>query len=69
MVIHRYSRWDGTQERELSTNDMIDQLSEQILEGDDLRGALRRMMERGGKLPNGERGMGMRACVSAASAT
>ena len=60
MVIHRYSRWDGTQERELSPQDMIDQLSEQILEGDDLRGALRRMMERGGKLPNGERGMGMR---------
>jgi len=60
MVIHRYSRWDGTQERELSTQDMMDQLSEQILEGDDLRGALRRMMERGGKLPNGERGMGMR---------
>ena len=60
MAIHRYSRWDGTQERELSPQDMIDQLSEQILEGDDLRGALRRMMERGGKLPNGERGMGMR---------
>ncbi len=60
MVIYRYSRWDGSQNVEFpSTEDLIDRLSEQILQGDDLRGALRRMMQRGFQDAQGQRGMGM----------
>ena len=60
MVIYRYSRWDGSQNVEFpTTEDLIDRLSEQILQGDDLRGALRRMMQRGFQDAKGQRGMGM----------
>ena len=60
MVIYRYSRWDGSQNVEFpTTEDLIDRLSEQILQGDDLRGALRRMMQRGFQDSKGQRGMGM----------
>ena len=60
MVLWRYSRWDGTQESELSSQELIDQLSDQILHGDNLGQAMRRMMERGMTRPDGQRGMGMR---------
>ena len=60
MTLYRYSRWDGSQEEELSSQDLIDRLSDQILEGDSLRSAMRRLMERGTQLPNGRRMMGMR---------
>ena len=60
MAIYRYSRWDGSQNVEFpSTEDLIDHLSEQILQGDDLRGALRRMMQRGFQDARGQRGLGM----------
>ena len=60
MTLYRYSRWDGSQEEELSSQELIDRLSDQILEGDSLRSAMRRLMERGTQLPNGRRMMGMR---------
>ncbi len=60
MAIYRYSRWDGSQNVEFpSASDLIDHLSEQILQGDNLRGALRRMMQRGFQDAKGQRGMGM----------
>ncbi len=60
MVVYRYSRWDGSQNVDFpSTEDLIDHLSEQILQGDDLRGALRRMMQRGFRDAQGQRGLGM----------
>ncbi len=60
MVIYRYSRWDGSQNVEFpTTDDLIDHLSEQILQGDDLRSALRRMMQRGFQDAQGQRGLGM----------
>ena len=60
MAIYRYSRWDGSQNVAFpSTDDLIDRLSEQILQGDDLRGALRRMMQRGFQDAEGRRGLGM----------
>ena len=60
MAIYRYSRWDGSQDVAFpSTEDLFDKLSEQILQGDDLRGALRRMMQHGIERPQGQRGMGM----------
>ena len=60
MTLYRYSRWDGSQEEELSSHELIDRLSDQILDGDSLRSAMRRLMERGTQLPNGCRMMGMR---------
>ena len=60
MAIYRYSRWDGSQDVAFpSAEDLFDKLSEQILQGDDLRGALRRMMQHGIERPQGQRGMGM----------
>ena len=60
MTLYRYSRWDGSQEEEISSQELIDRLSDQILDGDSLRSAMRRLMERGTQLPNGRRMMGMR---------
>ena len=59
MVTYRYSRWDGSQDVALpTTDDLFDRLSEQILQGDDLRGALNRMM-RHGMRGEGQRGAGL----------
>ena len=59
MAIYRYSRWDGSQEVPIpTTDDLFDRLSEQILQGDDLRGALNRMM-RHGMRGEGQRGAGL----------
>ena len=59
MSIYRYSRWDGSQAVEIpTTDDLFDRLSEQILQGDDLRGALNRMM-RYGMRGEGQRGQGL----------
>jgi uncharacterized protein with von Willebrand factor type A (vWA) domain len=60
MVHYRYSRWDGSQLGEMTATDMSDQLTEQILEGDSLQQAMRRMMDRGMVRPDGRRGEGMR---------
>ena len=60
MVRYRYSRWDGSQEGEISSHDLMDQLTDSILEGNDLRHAMRQMLEHGAELPNGKRMEGMR---------
>lgn len=60
MVHYRYSRWDGSQFDEMSTQDMIDKLTDQILDGDSVNQAMRRMMDRGMTMPNGRRMEGMR---------
>ena len=60
MVRYRYSRWDGSQEKEISSHDLMDQLTDSILEGNDLRRAMRQMLEHGAELPNGKRMEGMR---------
>ena len=59
MVHYVYSRWDGTQDVDLSSEQIIDELSEQILEGGDLSSVLRRMMRHGADLPQGRRMMGL----------
>lgn len=59
MAIYRYSQWDGSQDvAPPSADDLFDRLSEQILQGDDLRGALNRMM-RHGMRGEGQRGAGL----------
>ena len=56
-----YSRWDGTQTGfDLEASDLFDEMSDDLLQNGDLRGALRRLMERGATDPNGERMQGLR---------
>ncbi|MSQ28817.1 MAG: VWA domain-containing protein [Dehalococcoidia bacterium] len=47
MLGYKYSGWDGTQTLELDAEDILDALSDDILEQGDLRQALRRMTQRG----------------------
>ena len=59
MVHYLYSRWDGTQDVDVSSQELIDELSEQILEGGDLSSVLRRMMRHGADFERGRRMMGL----------
>ncbi|MGA1648371.1 MAG: hypothetical protein ACO39Y_03050, partial [Ilumatobacteraceae bacterium] len=55
-----YSRWDGTQQGfDLDNTSLFEEMSDDLLAYGDLRGALRRMMNRGLTDPNGERLMGL----------
>src|SRR6185312_4644548 len=57
----RYSRWDGTQVGfELSAEDVLSEITDDLLYHGDLNAALRRMMQSGFRDRNGERVEGMR---------
>ena len=56
-----YSRWDGTQEfADLDPDDLLSQLTDDLLAGGDLNDALRRLLRGGMRTADGERVMGMR---------
>src|SRR5947207_6713845 len=57
----RYSRWDGTQAGlELDAEDVLSEITDDLLYHGDLNAALRRMMQSGFRDQNGERLAGMR---------
>src|SRR5947209_3613080 len=57
----RYSRWDGTQAGfELEADDILSEITDDLLYHGDLNAALRRMMQSGFRDQNGERLAGMR---------
>jgi uncharacterized protein with von Willebrand factor type A (vWA) domain len=57
----RYSRWDGTQAGfELDADDILSEITDDLLYHGDLNAALRRMMQSGFRDQNGERMAGMR---------
>jgi uncharacterized protein with von Willebrand factor type A (vWA) domain len=57
----RYSRWDGTQVGfELDADDVLAEITDDLLYHGDLNAALRRMMQSGFRDRNGERVQGMR---------
>ena len=57
----RYSRWDGSQQGfELSPDDILAQLTDDLLYHGDVNAALRRMMQSGFEDRNGERIQGLR---------
>ncbi len=62
MRIHRYTQWDGTQEILFpTTDDIINHLSDHLLEEEGVRRALRDMMRRGFTSEDGQRSVkGMR---------
>ena len=48
MALYRYSRWDGTQAVEpFTASDVMDYLSDHILNEGDLRSAMRDLLQRG----------------------
>ena len=47
MLRYKYSHWDGSQELEIDAEDILKALSDDVLEGGDLRQALRRLTQRG----------------------
>ncbi|HLF79287.1 MAG TPA: VWA domain-containing protein [Dehalococcoidia bacterium] len=60
-MVFRYTRWDGTQSIEgLDADDLLDQISRDMLEDGDLRRALERLLMRGPNRRDGQRGQGMR---------
>jgi len=47
MISYKYSFWDGTQSLDITADDILDAISEDLLERGDPRQALRRLMQRG----------------------
>lgn len=61
VVRFRYSMWDGTQEvPELEADDILDNLTDDLMNFGDLQHALRNMLQRGMRNPNGQRLQGLR---------
>ena len=61
MISYKYSRWDGTQQPfELVPEELMDELSKDLLGYGDLQTALRRLMERGMTSREGNRLAGLR---------
>jgi uncharacterized protein with von Willebrand factor type A (vWA) domain len=60
MRYYRYSRWDGSQQIEpFDPEELLEQLSDDLLADGDLRGGLQRMMQMGHRSPSGDRMMGL----------
>jgi len=60
MRFYRYGRWDGTQQVDAFTpEDVMEQIADELLEDGSLKGALRRMLQRGAQFSSGRRMMGL----------
>ncbi len=59
MVRMRYSRWDGTQDIGFTQDDLMDHVAQEMLETGDLRGVLKRLMQRGADFASGRRMEGL----------
>src|SRR3970040_1140460 len=58
---YRYSMWDGTQEvPDLEADDILDNLTDDLMNFGDLQHALRNLMQRGMRNPMGQRMQGFR---------
>lgn len=58
---YRYSMWDGTQDvPELEANDILDNLTDDLMNFGDLQHALRNLLQRGMRNPQGDRMQGLR---------
>ncbi len=49
MLAYKYSRWDGSQLLDLDADDILSEISDELLDSGDLRRALQRLMQRGMK--------------------
>src|SRR5919205_271118 len=60
MYFYRYSRWDGTQQlAPFDPEELMEQLSDDLLSDGDIRSALQRMMQAGFQNRQGDRMMGL----------
>ena len=61
MAIIRYSEWDGTQEiPDLNPDDLLESLTDDLMNFGDLQHALRNLLQRGMRDPMGQRVQGLR---------
>ena len=61
MLRYRYSEWDGTQEiPELAPDDILENLTDDLMNFGDLQHALRNMLQRGMRNPGQQRTQGLR---------
>jgi uncharacterized protein with von Willebrand factor type A (vWA) domain len=60
-VLHRYSRWDGTQAfPDLDADDVLDEIADDVLGYGDLKSALQRLLQQGMRPPDGQRMPGLK---------
>jgi uncharacterized protein with von Willebrand factor type A (vWA) domain len=60
-VLHRYSRWDGTQAiPDLDADDVLDEVADDVLGYGDLKSALQRLLQQGMRQPQGGRMPGLK---------
>ena len=60
-MLHRYSRWDGTQAiPDLDANDVLDEIADDVLGYGDLKSALQRLLQQGMRPPDGARMPGLK---------
>ncbi len=57
---HQFSRWDGSQKLSLDADEILGQLADDLMEYGDLRWAMRNMLSRGMKIPQGGSMQGLR---------
>ncbi|HXF51984.1 MAG TPA: VWA domain-containing protein [Dehalococcoidia bacterium] len=61
MVLYRYSQWDGSQEiPKLDADDILESLTDDLMNFGDLQHALRNLLQRGMRNPLGQRLQGLR---------
>ncbi|HEU4368982.1 MAG TPA: VWA domain-containing protein [Methylomirabilota bacterium] len=60
MPLFRYSRWDGTQRIDLDADELLSAMADDLLYDGDPWRALRRMMQQGARMPEGQRMPGLK---------
>jgi len=60
MPLFRYSRWDGTQRIDLDADELLSAMADDLLYDGDPWRALRRLMQQGARMPEGQRMPGLK---------
>jgi uncharacterized protein with von Willebrand factor type A (vWA) domain len=60
MPLFRYSRWDGTQRIDLDPDELLSAMADDLLADGDPWRALRRLMQQGARMPEGQRMPGLK---------
>jgi uncharacterized protein with von Willebrand factor type A (vWA) domain len=60
MPLYRYSRWDGTQKLDLDADELLSAMADDLLADGDPWRALRRLMQQGARMPEGQRMPGLK---------
>ena len=60
MPLYRYSRWDGTQKIDLDADQLLSAMADDLLADGDPWRALRRLMQQGARMPEGQKMPGLK---------